>query len=98
MSICLLQNFGGNIDNRRIGKGATMYYPIQVGVCSHASGRPSRSTLLLIYNLYYVCVFNRWNMQMDVQVADSQNTTSRGWQSTRQCLQVAFCKKSSRGA
>jgi acetamidase/formamidase len=24
------QNFGGNIDNRRIGKGATMYYPVQV--------------------------------------------------------------------
>lgn len=27
---CNLQNFGGNIDNRRIGKGATMYYPVQV--------------------------------------------------------------------
>lgn len=28
--LALLQNFGGNIDNRRIGKGATMYYPVQV--------------------------------------------------------------------
>jgi hypothetical protein len=27
---CPAQNFGGNIDNRRIGKGATMYYPVQV--------------------------------------------------------------------
>ena len=24
---------GGNIDDRRIGKGATMYYPVQVQSC-----------------------------------------------------------------
>jgi hypothetical protein len=29
---CTAQNFGGNIDNRRIGKGASMYYPVQVRV------------------------------------------------------------------
>lgn len=35
------QNFGGNIDNRRIGKGATMYYPVQVSLSrfgQHAIG------------------------------------------------------------
>ena len=26
---------GGNVDDRRIGKGATMYYPVQVGTLSY---------------------------------------------------------------
>lgn len=49
------QNFGGNIDNRRIGKGATMYYPVQVegallsmGDAHAAQGKLSRLKLRLL--------------------------------------------------
>ena len=32
---------GGNVDDRRIGKGATMYYPVQVSPLPSASRVPS---------------------------------------------------------
>jgi acetamidase/formamidase len=35
--------FGGNIDNWRIGKGATMYYPVQVSGALFSVGDPHAS-------------------------------------------------------
>jgi hypothetical protein len=46
---------GGNIDDWRIGKGATVFYPVSVGKV--AFGRTVRELHIYIYIYTYICIY-----------------------------------------